>query len=297
MGFFKTLFGGSEPDPKEKEEADKAKFFDNLKYSGVSSLHEGQYEEAIKCFNKALEIKNDLEIHDYLSQAYIRNDEQETALEQLQILAESQPDNKQILIHMANVTYMLENYDKMLAICEKAETLDNDDAQIRYLHAQAFIGQGNVINAIAQLTKAITWKDDYADAYLLRGETLLKMGDVNGAGEDADWLMKHTKDVEDVLLLEARIKHAKGDLKESISYYNKVIEVNPFCVVAFKERGSVKLENGDKEGAEEDARQILEINPNEAEKVSGNYEAKGSEGGIQQKVEDAYKVNNPFGLG
>lgn len=297
MGFLKTLFGSSSVNPEEEKKEKEEKYFDSLKYGGVSSLQKGLIEDAIKCFTKALELKDDLEINDYLSQAYMKNDELAMALEQLQILANAQPDNKQIYIRMANVAYMLDDYDKMAEVCEKAEAIDKDDPIVTYLHARSFLGQGNMISAIALLTRAIALKSDYGEAYLLRGETLLNMGDVKGADEDAAWLLEKAADSEDVILLKARIEHTKGNLDESISYYDKVVELNPFCIPAFRERGAVKFEKGDKIGAEEDAQQLLEINPEEAEKVTGKFDAEGTEGNIQQKVENAYKAINPFGLG
>lgn len=74
-----------------------------MKYDGVRALRAGQAEFAIRCFTHALQMQDDLEIHDYLSQAYIRTGELTLAYEQLQKLAEAQPDNQQIFIRMANV--------------------------------------------------------------------------------------------------------------------------------------------------------------------------------------------------
>ena len=72
MKFFKALFGSKEEKPEEKKKAEEAKNFDVLKYDGVRALRAGQAEFAIRCFTHALQMQDDLEIHDYLSQAYIR---------------------------------------------------------------------------------------------------------------------------------------------------------------------------------------------------------------------------------
>lgn len=56
----------------------------------------------------------------------------------------------------------------------KAMLIDDKTAEVMYLYARACIGQEDVTNAVAMLTKAISLKEDYGDAYLLRGETLLK---------------------------------------------------------------------------------------------------------------------------
>lgn len=296
MNFFKSLFGGKAETSEEKKQEESAKNFEVLKYDGVRALRTSQWEYAIKCFNHALEIKEDLEIRDYLSEALVHNNELLPAYEQLQKLAEAQPDNEEIFLKMANVAYMMEDYGAMSDACEKALLINKDDPQVLGLYARACLGQGDEVNAVAMLTKAISLKEDYREAYLLRGETLLKMGDIKGAEDDADYLLLQVKDNEDVLLLKARVNEAKGKHDDAIGVYNKVIETDPFSVIAFKERGAIKLAQGDKEGAEEDMKAVLELDPEKVKEVNGEYNAEGTEN-IQQKVEDAYKNNNPFGLG
>ena len=304
MGFFKKLFSGQEVSPEIEKKQQETKNFDVLKYDGVAALRQGEFEYAVKCFNHALEIKTDLEINDYLSRAYTAMGQLSEAMGQLQILKEAQPDNILILKNMANIAFMMEDYDEMAVVCDKAETIDADDPQVKFLHARAVLGQGNQIIGVALLTKCITQceaknaedlKDDHVieGAYLLRGETLLKMGDLNGAGEDADWLMNHSRaENEDVLMLKARVLHAKGENDEAIKFYDRVVDADPFSAIAYKERGAIKLEKGDKEGAEEDARKVLELTP-EVANVDGDFKAEGTED-IQRKVEEAYRKNNPF---
>ena len=64
MNIFKALFGGEEETPEEKQKADKAKRFDMFKYDGVKAARMGQHDYAVKCYNEALAIHDDLETHD-----------------------------------------------------------------------------------------------------------------------------------------------------------------------------------------------------------------------------------------
>mgnify|MGYP000600154037 CR=1 FL=1 len=101
---------------------------------------------------------------------------------------------------------------------------------------------------------------------------------------------------------EDQVKIAKEWLKQepenekSLELYNNVIEQNPFCIDAYKERGALRLALGDKEGAEEDMRQVLELNPNGQNGINGEFTAEGTEN-IQQKVEKAYRSLDPYGIG
>lgn len=268
----KSLFGRKEEDPEKKKVEEAARNFDVFKYDGVRALRSGQLPYAIECFNHALDIRDDLEVRDYLSQALIRNNELLPAYDQLQKLHEAQPDNLQVLHRMADVTYMMEDYVTMADVCEKALLLDKNDPETLFFYARACIGQDDRVNAIAMLTKAIAVKEDFAEARLLRGQTLLEMGDTESASEDVDWLLQHTKDSEDVLLLQAQVDTAKGDLQKAADVYTKVIELNPFSLQAFRERGAIRLKLGDKEGAEEDMKSVLELDPKATEQINGKFD-------------------------
>lgn len=274
MNFLKKLFGTHHDETGEKETETKEKNFDVLKYDGVRALHTGQYDYAIKCFRHALDIEDDLEIHDYLSQAYIRNNELLPAYKELQVLADAEPDNQDIFIRMTSVAYMTEDYDAMVDACRHALEINKDNPVVYQFYSRAYRGKGDYVNALAMINKAIELDDKYVDAYELRGDILLEMGDINGADRDAQWLLEHTENDEDVFLFKARIERARENYKEAIKYYDKVTDVNPFRIEAFRERGAVKLAMGDKEGADEDGRKLLELSPDEVQAEEQKEEAR-----------------------
>ena len=292
MGFFSTLFGGRQLSPEEEKQEQEAKKFDLLKYDGVKAMKMGQADYAVRCFTEALKLHDDLEVHDYLSQVLLRQGNLDAAMNELRTLGDAEPENAQIQIRMAQVAYMQEDYATMETACQQATTLEPENAEPYFLHAEALKGQQNPVGAIAMLTKAISLKEDYAEAYLLRGQTLLVMGDAASAETDADWLLEHVGDHEDVLLLKARVEAAKGQAQEAIRVYDKVIEVNPFQIDAFRERGRLRLDLGDKAGAEQDMQTVLELDPQQMADVSGEYSAEG----IEQRVKQAYSAVNPLGL-
>lgn len=292
MGFFSTLFGGRQLSPEEEKQEQEAKKFDLLKYDGVKAMKMGQADYAVRCFTEALKLHDDLEVHDYLSQVLLRQGNLDAAMNELRTLGDAEPENAQIQIRMAQVAYMQEDYATMETVCQQATTLEPENAEPYFLHAEALKGQQNPVGAIAMLTKAISLKEDYAEAYLLRGQTLLVMGDAASAETDADWLLEHVGDHEDVLLLKARVEAAKGQAQDAIRVYGKVIEVNPFQIDAFRERGRLRLDLGDKAGAEQDMQTVLELDPQQMADVSGEYSAEG----IEQRVKQAYSAVNPLGL-
>ena len=292
MGFWSVLLGGKQLSPEEEKQEQEDKNFDLLKYDGVRAMKTGRADYAVRCFTEALKLKEDLEIHDYLSQALLSQGDLTSALAELQMLSKAEPKNASIQVRIAQVAYMEEDYAAMVAACEQAMTLEPENVHLHFLYAQAYQGQGNIVGAIAMLTKAIAMQEDYADAYLLRGQMLLGMGDTSGADADATWLLEHVGAYEEALLLKARIEAAKGNIDEAIKVYGLVTEVNPFSIEAFRERGQLKFDRGDKAGAEQDMKTVLELDPNQLADVSGEYSAEG----IEQRVKQAYSAVNPLGL-
>ena len=293
MNIFKALFGSTETNREEERKLEVTKRFNALKSDGMIALKSRQTALAVDFLQKAIEIHNDdLECIDCLSQALIAESRLQEAYEQLQILAEARPDNKLVFIRMADVAYMMEDYSAMSDACEKAVLIDDNDAQVMYLYARACIAQGDTSNGIAMLSKAIHLKDDYFDAYLLRGETLLKDGKTTDADSDADFLLEHIGGQEDVLLLKARIELNKGNKEESLNWYSKVIDANPFNINAFRERAALKKELGDEVGASDDLKAINELASEDGAEAKmsdkGNFD-------IEQEVNESYK-NNPLGL-
>ncbi len=292
MGFLKLLFGSQEVTPEEKKAAEEQRTFDSLKYEGIRAMRAGQIQLAIDCFQNALKLKEDLEIRDHLSVVLARNDEMSAAYRQLEILAEAVPDNAAVHIRMARLAYMAEDYERIKEACQKVLAIDENNAEAYYFYAQAHIGTGHPEEAITLLAKAIDAEPQYGEAYLLRGETLLKMRMLEEAAKDADYLLEHGSENEDVLLLKARIEKLNNRNEEAISYYGKAIDVNPFCMAAYWERGATKKETGDKIGAEEDMQHANEL----AEEMNKDATLSPTPEGIEQKVKQRYKDMDPYGV-
>ena len=283
MNFFKKLFGSQNTSEEVKEE----KNFDVLKYDGVRALRMQQFDYAAKCFVLALELNaDDLECRDYLSQAYISLGDMQNAYTQLMAISAEQPNNVAVLLRMADVLYMTEDYAAMAKVCEKALQLDSENIMTYYIYAKAYKGLNDLDAAVAMLSKAIDRREDFDVARLLRGNVLLENNKTAEAALDADYLYQRIEENEDVLLLKARVEKALGNLKEAEKVYTKAIDFNPFLIEAYKERSEVRSALGDTAGAKEDQTRVNEMEqdiPQPTEGIEENIKKK-----MQQM--DPYKV-------
>lgn len=279
------MFGGTEETPEQQEAGRKQRNFELLKYDGVKAAKMGQLDYAVKCYREALKLNDDPEVHDYLAQALVRLSQFEEALAELQILAGQAPDNQNVLMQMAHVAYLMEDYDRMAELCQQLQTMAPESAAACYLGAQAALGHHQPAEAVSLLTRAIGLRDDYAEAYLLRGRTLLTMGQLEQAAADAQWLSDSVGDQEDVMVLSGRVAVARGQVKEAQAICDHVLEqVNPFCTEALRLRAHVRQELGDTEGAAEDMARLREQDPELPQED------------IEQQVRQAYSAANPLGL-
>lgn len=287
MGFWKTLFGGSEETPEQIEERQKENDFDVLRTDGQRANRMGQYEYAIRCYRKALEIKDDLEVRDYLAHALIHNNEMESAIAELKILQQAEPENLQIALLMTHVYYMMEDYQAMLpvlAVFTDEMDVSESKEMVYYWRAKAYLGLEDNESVIEMLNKSIEEKSDFWDAYLLRGQTFLKDGKVEDAEKDANLLIEEVGEQEETLLMKARIEVKKGEDESALGNYNKVIEVNPFSIDGFRERAMLKRKLGDEKGADEDLEALGSINKVEVEE------------NIEEKINQQYKSIDPYGI-
>ena len=85
---------------------------------------------------------------------------------------------------------------------------------------------------------------------------------------------------------------ASGNLVAALALLTEKLTKDPNNVEALKLRGELLLKMGDKRGAQEDARRLMELVPEMAADISGDYTAKGVEQRPKRKISNL----NPLGI-
>lgn len=304
MGLFKSLFGGNNTPETEKEKNNK-KNFEILKYDGIRAQRIGKLPYAIKCFEEAVAIEDEMETLSLLTTAYTQANRLDDARITLDRMAVKDPEQVNTFLSLAGICYMQEDYEGMNDACQKALALDSKNPLTFYLAAKASVGMKDEITAIAMLTKAVVLKEDYTEAYQLRAEVLWEMKQPKDAAEDIQKLLSLDPNDEQALLLKGEILAATGKQEQAQEYFNQVLSLNPFnekaylllgelhlsCkdpdkaiavydeaieinpnfAKAYHERGRIKLLKGDKEGSVEDMKKAIELAPESEASISGEY--------------------------
>ena len=300
--FFKSFFSGKSETPESEKQKNDQKNFEIFKYDGLRAQRMGRPDYAVKCFTEALAIQEEFETMGYLSQLYIQMGETAKARE---LLEKMEPHLTSTFLTLANVCFIQEDYQAMEEAANKAIAIEEGNAVAHYLLGKARKGQNDDLMTIAHLTKAITLKDDFIEARLLRAEALLNLKQYKEMMEDIDAVLAQNPEEETAMLLRGKVKESNGQgeeaeedyklvteinpfneqaylylgqlyinqkkLTEAIGLFDEAIELNPNFAEAYKERGRAKLLNGDKDGSVEDMKKSLELNPKEEAGLNGEF--------------------------
>ena len=283
MGLFKSLFGGNTTPETEKEKNDK-KNFEILKYDGIRAQRMGKLPYAIKCFEEAVAINDELETLSLLATAYTQANRLDDARITLDRMATKDPEQVNTFLSLAGICYMQEDYENMKDACQKALVLDNKNPLSFYLTAKAAIGMKDDITAIAMLTKAIVLKDaaediqkllslnpDDEQALLLKGEILAATNEPEQAQECFNQVLSLNPFNEKAYILSGELYLVNKDFDKALAVYDEAIEINPNFAKAYHERGRIKLLKGDKDGSVEDMKKAIELAPENEMNISGQY--------------------------
>ena len=292
MGFFKSLFTGKEETEEEKQEQQKQNQFDVFKYDGIQAQRIGKIDYALECFRRALDLQDDTETRVIYANALIAKDDLEAGAAQLEKVREKDPENIDVLLTLADLYFQLEQYEQMETLCNAALQVDDKVAATHYLLAKMYKAKGDMINAVAQCTLAITKQQDapYADAYYLRAQLLMEMQQYTEAQADVDVILQLDEENDEYLMLNGECCEALQKSEEAKECYLKVKELNPYITKAYIRLGAILMAEGKKEEAAKIVEEGLQLAPDELKNVNGEYT------NVEQEMRDAYKTMDPLGF-
>ncbi len=238
MGFFKSLFSSTPteaPQSAEQVSAEKKRVaFETLRDSGVRAIKMGEYRLASDYLIKATELfPDDEEAEALLAEAYLRGGDMENALMKLRLIAQRQPDNLQVWISIAQAALQQKEWELALEACAEAERLDGENPLLFYYEGLAYKEMENCDGAVEKFGKAIEKSDEYAIAYYMRAMTYIQEGKLEDAEKDIDYLI--AKNLADDMAYNQKgfLRKENKDYEGAVLAYGKVLEINPFNADAY----------------------------------------------------------------
>lgn len=206
---------------------------------GMKLIEAGEYEQAIKSFEKDISAEKNLELaYEGTGIAYLR----------------------------------LKNYQS--AILALKEALNNSKGKVRgteidicYYLAEAQYYNGEFEDAISTCTNLITYDEKNKNAYYFRGNLYLAVNDIDNAYKDFDKVEELLpKDSEEYHCTRGKINYLKGEINNAIDELNKAIEKGSNDALLYL--GMIYKDKGDLQGAKEVLEKYLENDSTNAQVYS-----------------------------
>jgi tetratricopeptide (TPR) repeat protein len=134
-------------------------------YSALGYTYEQrkEYKQAISAYRKAIELDRDnLDAIRGLAQNLLNDGQTDAALEQYKIIADSNPEDAQTYLRMAEIYRRNGQFDLALENLKKAESMVQDSMEVPYNIAAVYQAQGRYDEA-AQILQDLVKKTDKAD--------------------------------------------------------------------------------------------------------------------------------------
>ena len=137
-------------------------------YSALGYTYEQQkeYKKAISAYQKAIELDRDnLDAIRGLAQNLLNDGQTDAALEQYKIIAESNPEDAQTYLRMAEIYRRNGKFDLALEDLKKAESMVQDSMEVPYNIAAVYQAQGRYDEAIPVLQDLLKKTDKPDNSY------------------------------------------------------------------------------------------------------------------------------------
>lgn len=222
----------------------------------------GDMESAITDFDKAIDLDNGNPIaFGNRGQAYLRLDKYEQALLDLEKALDLDPHNTFYYHLKGDIYEELNQFDKAIISYTQAIEIDQYDEYSYIYRANLWFKVKNYDNALADVNKYIEMDPIEENGFILRAEIYTELERYLDAEADYRNIIENVnfeyKDAYYNLGL-LYLKHLKK-YKEAVKCFKKVIDLDPFDLDAYINRGNSYLELGDFDKASSDFKKVISL--------------------------------------
>jgi tetratricopeptide (TPR) repeat protein len=246
---------------------------------GNAYLAMGQYDAAIKDYDKSIELKpRYANTYDNRAKAYRAEGRFDEAIRDYDKAIKLKPDSEDAIEGRSEAYVAKGQQGAVIKDLDKAIELNPSDAKAYNKRGKIYGGEGRCDEAIRDYQKAIKLNPDFADAYNNRGSAYGNMGQVDAAIGEFDRAIGLDPNFEEAYYNRGCAYGAKGRIDAAIKDYDKAIRLRPNYPEAYNSRGQAYDGKGQFDAAIKDYDRAIELRPDYAEAFNnrgGAYEAKG----------------------
>lgn len=257
---------------------------------GAALARAGRFDEAIEQYRAALaKTPQNAALRMNLALAYYKKRKYSEAAAELDPLHTMAPADVRVATLLGDCYAQTGQDDKAIAILKPVEDAHPEDLGVAWLLGSALIRTGHRRDGLA-LVDRVAQTGNSAEAYLLAGQTALKLNEFERARDDAESALRLNAKLPGALTLKGMVLPYLGDNSGAITTLRLALAANPDDFDALMNLGAVLHTERQLPEARLHLERALQLQP---DSVMARYEMarlERSEGGLQAAVADFEKV-------
>jgi tetratricopeptide (TPR) repeat protein len=190
---------------------------------GAVLARQGRFDEAIAQYRLALaKDSGNSALRMNLALAYYKKGVFADAVKELQSL----PNDPRVATLLGDCYLRLGQDDRAIAVLRPVATAQPDDLGVAWLLGSALIRTGHKRDGL-ELVEKVAKLGNSAEAYLLAGQTALKMNEFERARDDAEGALRLNPQLPGVMTLRGMVLPYLGDNAGAMAALRKAIEADP----------------------------------------------------------------------
>lgn len=241
-----------------REEAEKDQYSDRAFKDVIKEMdtyNEEQFRETAK--------EETAQSHLKKGRIYRRKGEYEEAIKEYTKAIELKPDYVEAYFGLGCAYDDMEEYEKAIEKYTKAIELKPYDEIAFYNRGCAYADMGEYEKAIKDYTRTIELRPDYESAFVNRGCVYADMGEYEKAIEDYTRAIELRSDDEEAYNNRADAYYQMKEYKKALEDCTIAIDLNPDFSVAYETRADVYHALGEHEKAKQDEEMVKRLTDNE----------------------------------
>ena len=256
---------------------------------GAALAKLGRYDEAIVQYRAALAKEDNAGLRLNLALAYYKKGAWREAVEQFNTLRGAQPGDPRVATLLADCYARLGQDRQAIAVLTPVEAAHPDDLAVAWLLGSALIRAGHPREGLERVDR-VARQGNRPEAYLLAGQTALKMSEFERARDYADAALRLNPQLPGADTLRGSVLSYLGDTQGAIAVLRKAVAADPNDFDAQLALGAVMHTERDLEGARQHLQRALQLKP---DSTLARYEwarLERTEGQVEAAVKDFEKV-------
>ncbi|MGO4882863.1 MAG: tetratricopeptide repeat protein [Bryobacteraceae bacterium] len=249
----------------------------------------GRYDEAIEQYRAVLAKKDNAGLRLNLGLAYYKKGAWREAAREFKTLWEAQPGDARVATLLGECDTHIGQDEQAVAVLKPVAAAHPEDLAVAWLLGSALIHAGHRREGL-DLVDRVARVGNRPEAYLLAGQTALKMNEFERARDYADAAAKLNPNLAGVDTLRGTVLTYLGDTEGAAAALRKAVEANPKDFEAQVGLGAVLHTQRDLDGAREHLQRALALRP---DSNLARYEwarLERTEGHVEAAVKDMEKV-------